>query len=294
MSRKCLGAKADGSSPLARGLPVDYDGGVAARRIIPARAGFTRRGRSRLGTHRDHPRSRGVYRGRRRVPDALRGSSPLARGLPPVEVHGDGVGRIIPARAGFTRTTSCGGRATWDHPRSRGVYRHQWCAPQLGRGSSPLARGLRPRRPCSRSWTRIIPARAGFTSRRAPCPTPPTDHPRSRGVYGCLCGSRTSARGSSPLARGLLVDDAGLFPGGGIIPARAGFTRPPRLHAGTGRDHPRSRGVYPGPQIRGRRRLGSSPLARGLRVASGVPGNAVMDHPRSRGVYAGTRSARWA
>ena len=52
----------------------------------------------------------------------LRGSSPLARGLPEqLTVSGEANG-IIPARAGFTsRLTrlvlSCG-----DHPRSRGVY----------------------------------------------------------------------------------------------------------------------------------------------------------------------------
>ena len=93
----------------------------------------------------------------------------------------------------------------------------------------------------------------------------------------------------------------------GIIPARAGFTDGGVPRMGIFRDHPRSRGVY------GKRceatfnRLGSSPLARGLRRGpdarrSGIgiiPARAGFtpprlcgmmwsaDHPRSRGVYLG-------
>ena len=92
---------------------------------------------------------------------------------------------------------------------------------------------------------------------------------------------------------------------GGIIPARAGFTRGRLLSPGQRRDHPRSRGVY------GRwgsglvLRMGSSPLARGLqddvvgprRWRGIIPARAgftryrdrgvhdAQDHPRSRGVY---------
>ena len=50
-----------GSSPLARGLLMWSHGYGTSDRIIPARAGFTRRtGRPVLGPS-DHPRSRGVY-----------------------------------------------------------------------------------------------------------------------------------------------------------------------------------------------------------------------------------------
>ena len=50
------------------------------------------------------------------------------------------------------------------------------------------------------------------------------DHPRSRGVYSILDEKQHPNLGSSPLARGLPVDLAVLDVGGGIIPARAGFT----------------------------------------------------------------------
>ena len=70
-----------------------------------------------------------------------------------------------------------------DHPRSRGVYSPPAEAGGPGRGSSPLARGLRfGPNTCPTSY-RIIPARAGFTRRRPPMRRRGPDHPRSRGVY---------------------------------------------------------------------------------------------------------------
>ena len=71
---------------------------------------------------------------------------------------------------------------------------------------------------------RIIPARAGFTSAGLIGQDAGTDHPRSRGVYRRGRLRIGGCRGSSPLARGLLVvvgDEVHVV---GIIPARAGFT----------------------------------------------------------------------
>ena len=50
------------------------------------------------------PRSRGVYFGDERVRGAYQGSSPLARGLRAVLDSSEELKRIIPARAGFTRS----------------------------------------------------------------------------------------------------------------------------------------------------------------------------------------------
>ena len=102
--------------------------------------------------------------------------------------------------------------------------------------------------------------------------------------------AREAATGSSPLARGL--------PTGTVIAE------------GDGRDHPRSRGVYPGLDDRVIDEVGSSPLARGLRDSRQrtppqrriIPARAgftpyphdlrhiSVDHPRSRGVYASRRA----
>ena len=72
---------AEGSSPLARGLPVRA--ALVRRRegIIPARAGFTVRVSDDDSMRTDHPRSRGVYTVNIYCNIIIAGSSPLARGL---------------------------------------------------------------------------------------------------------------------------------------------------------------------------------------------------------------------
>ena len=172
------------------------------------------------------------------------GSSPLARGL---RGHGparDEFGRIIPARAGFTRpivhALVCGP----DHPRSRGVYRSRAARGRSLGGSSPLARGLREHVAHPLSRLRIIPARAGFTLWELDPEYGRTDHPRSRGVYSMCMRAAASTGGSSPLARGLPWVMVAVGAGAGIIPARAGFTKRKRAPQKRPGDHPRSRGVY--------------------------------------------------
>ena len=233
------------------------------------------------------------------------GSSPLARGLRGAAPR-QGVGAgIIPARAGFTTAAACPRRASWDHPRSRGVYHSHAPASSRAGGSSPLARGLpwsgRLRLPI----TGIIPARAGFTPAASRPHTWRSDHPRSRGVYFNIITLSWIIGGSSPLARGLRARTRRTGPDCRIIPARAGFTaRRSGCRPGT-TDHPRSRGVYRFVLADLEDDEGSSPLARGLRAGSRradgqegiIParagftrlaegaGHPATDHPRSRGVY---------
>ena len=96
----------------------------------------------RAALARDHPRSRGVYPAKSKRYILLHGSSPLARGLRQV-LNGNGdVGRIIPARAGFTVVIPALDPLPEDHPRSRGVYRGAMEGERAHVGSSPLARGL--------------------------------------------------------------------------------------------------------------------------------------------------------
>ena len=176
-------SRAEGSSPLARGLRSRWSRAMRRSRIIPARAGFTPRNKPQYRSAQDHPRSRGVYYDARLDPHRVKGSSPLARGL----LSGLGpairLARIIPARAGFTARKYDECFSQWDHPRSRGVY--PWVAPNSPSlpGSSPLARGLLGERAQVLDMRRIIPARAGFTQRVTISRAPGKDHPRSRGVY---------------------------------------------------------------------------------------------------------------
>ena len=111
---------------------------------------------------------------------------------------------------------------------------------------------------------RIIPARAGFTTKNENESMVFPDHPRSRGVYGDRVSALIRDPGSSPLARGLPRRASLPLHSVRIIPARAGFTlRGPRSRLDVW-DHPRSRGVYIDVKHRIAAESGSSPLARGL------------------------------
>ena len=172
-----------GSSPLARGLLVHGDLESAQNGIIPARAGFTTRLTSTDRSGTDHPRSRGVYWSVWSETHCHAGSSPLARGLRDAQRLAACRHGIIPARAGFTSSARSTFVLRSDHPRSRGVYAAAAPNATAPIGSSPLARGLHPRRRGRLDGGRIIPARAGFTSRPWVGLAARGDHPRSRGVY---------------------------------------------------------------------------------------------------------------
>ena len=234
----------EGSSPLARGLLRCSAWHFCARRIIPARAGFTATVRSPSRSKPDHPRSRGVYLVAAQVDELLAGSSPLARGLPDTPTNPRDNARIIPARAGFTRAVVLPHCPFPDHPRSRGVYQLIGCPQMAQGGSSPLARGLLPDCVGVGLDVRIIPARAGFTSIVYWAKQYGGDHPRSRGVYPDRCHGLLRFLGSSPLARGLLLGEAVRGFRNRIIPARAGFTCTAYHAYRPSWDHPRSRGVY--------------------------------------------------
>ena len=273
--------------------------------IIPARAGFTSPHCAWTRCSTDHPRSRGVYAKGQFDGSSKLGSSPLARGLQ--ARLGDDAHRlrIIPARAGFTPRRFRPAPRRGDHPRSRGVYPSAVEATTARAGSSPLARGLREGLLAGVSEGGIIPARAGFTWTPKIDQVIAADHPRSRGVYTGSPLRSTPRSGSSPLARGLRERAAEVAELGGIIPARAGFTRGRRSTPSTPADHPRSRGVYGLTQEQIMEVRGSSPLARGLHRHLGIthyggriiPARAGFtppsgdhplrgsDHPRSRGVY---------
>ena len=197
-----------------------------------------------ISFRRDHPRSRGVYRGMAPGPTRAPGSSPLARGLRWCSLVVFFGGGIIPARAGFTQRSWGLLLGSWDHPRSRGVYAEAHVIGRTQKGSSPLARGLPlTEEGCDRGHG-IIPARAGFTPPPGSPPSAPGDHPRSRGVYTSVMPRSMIAAGSSPLARGLRPPLKILRRHLRIIPARAGFTETTESPQDCRKDHPRSRGVY--------------------------------------------------
>ena len=101
-----IGAWLIGSSPLARGTPSHGRKCHAVHRLIPARAGNTSTCRASWGLQAAHPRSRGehfYWVGREGLEF---GSSPLARGTHQLQRRERHEVRLIPARAGNTRTVS--------------------------------------------------------------------------------------------------------------------------------------------------------------------------------------------
>ena len=274
-----------GSSPLARGLLQFHGRQAVFGRIIPARAGFTGWAPRTSAGGSDHPRSRGVYALVRNESRLGRGSSPLARGLLREAWERHTSLGIIPARAGFTLGFMPPAGGSRDHPRSRGVYDSLEPLAWEGHGSSPLARGLRPRPPACGRRRGIIPARAGFTYENISKGWLNPDHPRSRGVYPDLLHPVMQIGGSSPLARGLRVQAHRTRAPRRIIPARAGFTRHHRLRRPVG---PGSSPLARGLPVRGRTRspdCGIIPARAGFTHLVRLHGRRGADHPRSRGVY---------
>ena len=156
-------AKPRGSSPHARGAREGWAYHSCGARIIPACAGSTYRQKQTARHGRDHPRMRGEHFLRHRAPVKIRGSSPHARGAPPLDrAPGDGHG-IIPACAGSTLPVRVRAARREDHPRMRGehIVLQTWC--EIPTGSSPHARGAQSGL-CARGCiSGIIPACAGST-----------------------------------------------------------------------------------------------------------------------------------
>ena len=219
-----------GSSPLARGTLLDELGLFLFLRLIPARAGNTWRYRHCREPRPAHPRSRGEHHHQRSLTLADVGSSPLARGTLVFSGFLNAGLRLIPARAGNTSIQRLSQCRTEAHPRSRGEHSSPLRSRRKRFGSSPLARGTRRHpNPCRRPG-RLIPARAGNTTRPPDSETSGSAHPRSRGEHSAIIHEKPLMNGSSPLARGTLPGMHEIPVPSRLIPARAGNTT---YHHGT-------------------------------------------------------------
>ena len=149
------------------------------------------------------------------------------------------------------------------HPRSRGEHRTELFRYSVTTGSSPLARGTLPWWSFGLRGKGLIPARAGNTDQELACSPVAWAHPRSRGEHALEGALQPVPTGSSPLARGTRSGASTGASTGGLIPARAGNTRPSRYRFLPERAHPRSRGEHMLPVMTRPHAQGSSPLARG-------------------------------
>ena len=215
-----------GSSPRGRGTHRAPGEREAWRRIIPARAGNTSRPQPNARSDPDHPRAGGEHGSSGQCSKAKCGSSPRGRGT-----HGERqaqrlLPRIIPARAGNTRSSTPWGRLSADHPRAGGEHVSGNLGTGGGNGSSPRGRGTPYGLFRGLLGRRIIPARAGNTGYGFPKALSSTDHPRAGGEHSSSVYNDGSDRGSSPRGRGTHRPCSQEHAMQRIIPARAGNTLP--------------------------------------------------------------------
>ena len=195
------------------------------------------------------------------------GSSPRARGTPIGWGHSRAPPRFIPASAGNTKNCGAGSMPCAVHPRERGEHGHIREEGTHAPGSSPRARGTLQRRPIHPRRRRFIPGSAGNTRGVGHRGVSQPVHPRERGEHGRPAPQCGAAPGSSPRARGTLVLAVVVGELARFIPASAGNTcamKPERVSPAV---HPRERGEHHDREGGGAERAGSSPRARGTRVA---------------------------
>ena len=198
-----------GSSPRVRGKHLSRILRIIITRIIPARAGQTKRPVPAYCLTADHPRACGANSARAIYMLVVSGSSPRVRGKLPDGHTPLEHARIIPARAGQTSSmTTIENRllASTDHPRACGANMDTLNEGVDGFGSSPRVRGKRLLPTCRLLPIRIIPARAGQTAVRGQCLRPLADHPRACGANRATCSSCWALSGSSPRVRGKQSD----------------------------------------------------------------------------------------
>ena len=172
----------EGSSPHARGKPIQEFQARNRVRLIPACAGKT----NSFNT----------------MPSVDRGSSPHARGKPISTFTANEEPGLIPACAGKTSWLQPMSRCRWAHPRMRGENGAHQSQERCLWGSSPHARGKPERAVLKKFSEGLIPACAGKTVGQESHATQARAHPRMRGEnYGVPYIVQPTG-GSSPHARG--------------------------------------------------------------------------------------------
>ena len=191
-----------GSSPRARGTEQSGDRDLSKLRFIPAGAGNGSSARALAASAAVHPRGRGERGSTPDSSDSATGSSPRARG-----------------------TASCG---SWQptripvHPRGRGERLRSSSRPLQIDGSSPRARGTGHQLTAPSPFSRFIPAGAGNGYSSGGSVNYLSVHPRGRGERIMFLLHEAPVAGSSPRARGTVIDAGRDVAERRFIPAGAG------------------------------------------------------------------------
>ena len=251
--------------------------------LIPAHAGKTHPRCNSSNPARAHPRSRGEN-GLHSIPivRAL-GSSPRGRGKLRTSPRVHAGGGLIPARAGKTASpgTTCG--LTWAYPRSRGENRRSGQEARFETGSSPRGRGKRGCDSGGRGHRGLIPTRAGKTRLRFRRARTPRAHPHAGGENAGVAACARAPMGSSPRGRGKHQPRRARHPRDGLIPTRAGKTRPEQCDKPRRGAHPHAGGENVSAGMFRSSMMGSSPRGRGKRSPYQQWRNLAWAHPRAGG-----------
>ena len=213
-----------GSSPRVRGKQQIATIKSATGGLIPARAGKTGCSYGFRRRHRAHPRACGENKANSRTTQWGTGSSPRVRGKPRDDPQGCARGRLIPARAGKTKSPLGALLAPRAHPRACGENRAVSMRVDVRGGSSPRVRGKRRRAPPGPVVPGLIPARAGKTRHLIAGQRGELAHPRACGENLTPAGRFVIQGGSSPRVRGKPGPPSPPPVATGLIPARAGKT----------------------------------------------------------------------
>ena len=152
-----------GSSPRGRGKREFEHGLGLCVGLIPARAGKTFAASQVRLYARAHPRAGGGNPTVNLTPSTRRGSSPRGRGKPVAAHRVHFAERLIPARAGKTRSWASPCRSHPAHPRAGGENQVGCQRLKQVCGSSPRGRGKRAAFDPDCAGVGLIPARAGKT-----------------------------------------------------------------------------------------------------------------------------------
>ena len=137
-------------------------------------------------------------------------------------------------------------------------------------GSSPRGRGKHVHAFFQHVHERLIPARAGKTSRKTAASSTSWAHPRAGGENDVMRRVDAPLTGSSPRGRGKPIVTLAAFTVARLIPARAGKTPAVASRASGAWAHPRAGGENDGDEADPMSIHGSSPRGRGKRPPTGL------------------------
>ena len=216
--------KAAGSSPRGRGKPALTITRPGALGLIPAWAGKTRAGDTRVPDVAAHPRVGGENVVTSAVGESGIGSSPRGRGKQSDAPTTPPNAGLIPAWAGKTLSRRGDGLGGSAHPRVGGENHSPFSAPASSVGSSPRGRGKRRGGLFAHVDEGLIPAWAGKTIPALVASVEPGAHPRVGGENTNVRKGLNALAGSSPRGRGKPPTALSSICRFGLIPAWAGKT----------------------------------------------------------------------